>query len=493
MTNVVIYKLKDDFNIDEFRLLYNPIGSGKRGNWVYEIYTKKSNPISPTWLSLVKNLVDATQVGKNIYNSLVIIFSMNTHRFALCAGYGYVDIHNYAVQDYGIDIALRSIDPYKLKSIIQKVPIGNVFTYNRTLRGQYIPEFDQINKKSVLRNIAGKCADKIIGKSISGTTSLTVSGKGEFSDILELLDALVITENKTPVLKIDGLKSAPKEIYNQLNDILMDKINGSEFEDVFICYDDEKIQMSCEKIEVSGELFDFDDAGAILEKTKSFGPGNFKRLYAQGFDCNGQKLPIKKLIDLLEGEVKLNDEIYFRINKKWYKVPQETVKKIEEDFSKFQPEAIPYLSDWRVQNNNPENEDTFLDRVTKSNPQLILAHKKKLLSGGIEFADIYDKEQERIIHVKNGRGAFLRGLFAQGFVSGKLLAGNANFRKEIQAKMGIVINDHSKQRIIYAIFNPKPDISPFTLFAKVDFMERIASLKENNYNVGYVIISPKLG
>ncbi len=74
------------------------------------------------------------------------------------------------------------------------------------------------------------------------------------------------------------------------------------------------------------------------------------------------------------------------------------------------------------------------------------------------------------MHVKKGRGAFLRNLFAQGYVSGSLFNGEDAFKNSAKKKFSIDID--KKYTVVFAIFpedENKID-SIFTLFAKVDFV-----------------------
>ena len=92
-------------------------------------------------------------------------------------------------------------------------------------------------------------------------------------------------------------------------------------------------------------------------------------------------------------------------------------------------------------------------------------------------------------HVKKGRGAFLRNLFAQGYVSGSLFNGDEAFKKLVKDKFGIDVD--KKFTVVFAIF-PEDETkidSIFTLFAKVDFLERCDSLKSMGFDVKYCMIS----
>jgi len=102
---------------------------------------------------------------------------------------------------------------------------------------------------------------------------------------------------------------------------------------------------------------------------------------------------------------------------------------------------------------------------------------------------LIDKENDFLIHVKRGRGAYLRNLFAQGFVSAALLNSSDDFKKQVQEKYGI--DPESKFTVIFAIFpeNVTKQDSIFTLFAKVDLLERQRILGEMGFDVQYCLIA----
>ena len=82
----------------------------------------------------------------------------------------------------------------------------------------------------------------------------------------------------------------------------------------------------------------------------------------------------------------------------------------------------------------------------------------------------------------------MRNLFAQGYVSGSLFHGDEAFKKSAKDKFGIDVD--KKFTVVFAIF-PEDETkidSIFTLFAKVDFLERYDTLKNMGFDVKYCLI-----
>ena len=134
----------------------------------------------------------------------------------------------------------------------------------------------------------------------------------------------------------------------------------------------------------------------------------------------------------------------------------------------------------------------------------------------IEFCDLFkyaDRGQVTLVHVKKDCGAALRALFAQGFVSAKLYDESDEFKKciysaNLKKEKPDLTNAEKQQlaelsnlmkrniKIIFAIFDNKPTHKilatakttseklngTLTLFAKVDFLERVNSIRSMGYS-----------
>lgn len=490
ISKITIYKIDNNFPTETALKDYEKPtnGSSVLGGWHYKIFIRSKPNILPAWKPLVEDIVKEAEIPKNAYASLIIFFSKDDKFFALTAGYGYANVQEYAVSDFGIDIACKSLDPNNLNHLYQKVPTGNVFGLNRTLRGKYIPNNDPINQRSVLKALKGKTINEEWGTSLEGRKSLAISGKKDFQDIIAILDEIVeLEKSQKMTVNIKGLNEVAKELSKTLDQTLIDKINVGQFDDVLFGYDDDLVFNNCENLKIGKEdtLYSIDDIKEVMKAAKRFKPKNTAFIQVVGYNEQNQEIFDRKLIDLIEGELDFDNDKYFRINKKWYKTNADYKKEIENDFKALEKIESDYFKPWQKENGKFVSEDDFLEANVDSNK--ILAHNKKI--SYIEFADIIDKNKHYFIHVKRGRGAFLRNLFAQGYVSGSLFNSDEKFKKAAEDKFSIDIN--KKFTIVFAIF-PEDEInmdSIFTLFAKVDLLERHDSLKDIGFDVKYCLIN----
>lgn len=487
VSKITIYKLNKDFSVNEALFNYSEPKKGEFQNWNYRIFVRSRQNCPPAWRPLVENLLSDDEIPKNSYASLVILFEKNGNRYALTAGYGYADVREFAIRDFGIDIACKTIDPQQLQRLYQKVPTGNVYGLRRTLRGKYMPTNDRINRRSVLKALKGKVINLTLGITIEGRTSLAISGKKVFPEVVDFLDKILKIEKSDKfTVRIKGLDEAIGFLKEELEKELLNRINNNQFDDVLFGYDDDLIFENCEKLKVGRDptFYSIDNIQDVLDTAKRQKSNNPAMVTVIGYDEQNMKIFKKKLIDLIEGELDYKENKYFRIDKKWYKTNAEYIMEIEKDFKAIGTIESSYFKLWKRTNGKFIDERRFLRENVDQNK--ILAHNRKISQ--VEFADIIDSANNYLVHVKKGRGAYLRCLFAQGYVSASMLNGDSEFRKTVMEKFGI---DTSKNfTVVYAIF-PEGETkinSIFTLFAKVDLLERQDALKDLGFDVRYCII-----
>ncbi len=487
VSKVVLYKLDAAAPIEEALADYEAVAQGASGGWDYKVFFRSRAGLRPAWMPLVNGLVPSDEVPRNAYASLVIVFRKADSAYGLAAGYGYASVSKVAVPDFGIDVAQKTLDPNQLAHLIQKIPTGNVYGLTRALRGRYMPVSDPVNQRSVLKALKGKCLDKSIGLSLEGRTSLAVTGKKDLSDVIQLLDRIAALEESSDyTVRIRGLDEAPRGLRSDLDQTLRERVNGADFDDVMFGYDDDLVFRNCEFIRVGRNDADlpYDDVLAILQAARKQYPANAANALIRGYDDQNHDVLESRLFDLIEGELDFDGQKFFRIGRKWYKTNPEYEREIEDEFAAVPTVSSDYFGSWPQDGGGHCSEDEFLEKQTGATK--LLSHTRKVRQ--IEVADLIDTEKRYLIHVKRGRGAYLRNLFAQGFVSASLLRGDSAFRKQAEEKFGV--GDLEQYSVVFGIFpGEEANInSVFTLFAKVDYLERCSSLGSLGFDVRYAII-----
>ena len=242
VSKITIYKLDSNFSAEQALSGYKNQKNGTLQGWNYKIFTRLKPNMPPSWKPLVKDLINDDDIPKNSYASLVFLFEKGENNFALTSGYGYADVREYGIKDFGIDISCKSLDPNQLNHLYQKQPTGNVYGLSRSLRGKYMPTNDSVNQRSVLKALKGKVINQDLGVTMEGRTSLAVSGKKDLSDVVKLLDEIIKIEKSDKfTVNIKGLDEVEKKLRDELDKELLTKINSGKFDDVLLGYDDDLI------------------------------------------------------------------------------------------------------------------------------------------------------------------------------------------------------------------------------------------------------------
>lgn len=488
VSKVVLYRIDPEAPLDEALDDYVEAGIGSRGGWDFTVLVRSKPNVPAGWASLVADVVDdADALPRNSYASLVMLFKRDGRTYALTAGYGYAAVSKCAVPDFGVDIAKKSLNPNELARLFQKQPTGNVYGLDRVLRGKYLPENDQINRKSVLKALRGKCIDQDLGLSLEGRTSLSVNGKKDLDDVIALLDRVVDLEaSDVYTVPIRGLDEVAKRLSQKLDERLAELVDADQVHDIMLGYSDDSIASRCETIRVGSgkETYPFDDVEGILAEARVQRPDSPVSARVRGYDDAGVEVLDTPLMRTLECEIDHDGGTYFRISRKWYRTNPEYETEINNEFKNIE-RLDGYLDGWPQPDGKYVIEDEFL--TAKTCDTRILAHTRKIKQ--IELADLLDTENKYLVHVKKGRGAFLRNLFAQGFVSASLIHGDEDFRAQALEKFGV--SDLQDYTVVLAVF-ANGDVDPdrvFTLFAKVDMVERYSALVDMGFDVKYALIS----
>ena len=133
-------------------------------------------------------------------------------------------------------------------------------------------------------------------------------------------------------------------------------------------------------------------------------------------------------------EVELDSQKYILNNGSWFRVDTNFVQKTNENFDK-----IP-TSDLELPEYCGEGEGKYNESVAAADAErFTLLDNKKIMHGGgqgqVEVCDLLSIDRQ-LIHVKRyGRSNVFSHLFAQGYVSGRLLQLDAEFRKKVREKL----------------------------------------------------------
>jgi len=137
----------------------------------------------------------------------------------------------------------------------------------------------------------------------------------------------------------------------------------------------------------------------------------------------------------LYAEIELDDQKYILNNGSWFRVNTDFVEKTNHDFEK-----IP-ISSLVLPEYCGGGEGKYNASVAANDPDrfALLDDKNKIFHGGghgqVEACDLFSLDRQ-LIHIKRyGRSNVFSHLFAQGYVSGRLIQLDAEFRKKVKDKL----------------------------------------------------------
>lgn len=553
INKVTVYKLKvNDFSSLDFSN-YDKVKDGtldvNGASFPYRLYfLRQGMPVKANWLSLFSSLqlsLTDSQTPKLLFAGFIFIVKIGDSFFGVSGGLGHIAITKNPIEPrFGLILAQKIISLSELKGLIQRDTGGEVNFLDRVFRTAYNPEGDLQNLRRVLTNIRGKLKKEneyfeIIGSSIKAGDSITVTGRKSLEEIIKFLVAInELWHSETAKIKIPQLEYIQKKFYPelliQLEKELINIISNYNNQPVDYLFLDNlelgylpdraeryELTMGRRKISVTSYEDVFRQVASILqeaaddERISAFRKINIK-VY---FDDNSHNtFALSKLVC---GDINFNNDIYFINDGLWYHASSAFVQDLESEL-----ENIPYVNPEDL-NLNEWTSGADEDGYNEGHTNLAVFHRKLIYvteeRGGIEFCDLLKSgDFIRAIHVKKACGAELRALFAQGYVAAKLYSDNRDFREKVlSARFGRngdeQVSDSCKEAlrccgskfkreisIIFAIYDDTPSHKveneaktvtkilkgTLSVFAKVDLISRVVSLRQLGYDVALTRIKP---
>ena len=212
-----------------------------------------------------------------------------------------------------------------------------------------------------------------------------------------------------------------------------------------------------------------------------------KRIYARASRDENENVYEWSAYKCIIAEIELEGQAYSLNNGKWYKINNDFVDRINQQYSNIslcQAEFVDYTH---------EDEDSYNAALKEALDNSYLLHTYKIAIGGgqgnnIEPCDVMWRN--KLIHVKrNGGSSQLSHLFNQALVAGQMWL-DQSFREQLRLKMqedgyrGAVPEPYhaSDYEIVIAIINRFTEVRP-----KIPFFSKVAMCftATNIRNLGY--------
>ena len=421
--------------------------------------------------------------------------------FALTFGYArFLFREDILEEQFGLRIVLNSIKQNELRRI-SKASVGS----NQKQSDEQLPKSSDISEfgfdvnRDLMKNVSGKSEDEMFEKSmLTGGDIFSLTVSRDINNIDELL-VFCYRRYKEETYRerfawIDNIKYVrEKAAIERLNTKLIQTINEEAFDRVWMAVPEVVKWEDIRDFKISGVEDPYSDI--YIEKVISSMRNGLtcvdqlqsKRIYARASQDENKNVYEWSAYKCIIAEIELEGQEYNLNNGKWYKINNDFVTRINQQYS-----DIPLCQDEFVDYTH-ENEDSYNTALKEALENSYLLHTYKIAIGGgqennIEPCDVMWRN--KLIHVKrNGGSSQLSHLFNQALVAGQMWL-DQSFREQLRLKMqedgydGAVPEPYhaSDYEIIIAIINRFTEVRP-----KIPFFSKVAMCfaATNICNLGY--------
>lgn len=408
----------------------------------------------------------------------------------------------FVVKDFGMKIALNSIDPNKLKGMDKLTVDQNMILQKlQSAKSVNVSDFQIGRKNDVLRAISGETLSDSLSNKLYGNEAIHFYKEIEFKDLLNLSILLLEIYQSNAYQKVfpwfDNMKIVKfKPKIKNLDTKLIQNFAANK--NIYLVAPEiiEELYIDQVSLTEHGKLIDFDISDVISyfkENTLQIDLATIKKryIYARTETENEymKKWPLYKCI--LTEITDDDGEFYTLMLGMWFKVDTNYRNEVQEFLSTL-PEAEIDLPN----SSRKEYESNYNDRVPQYNNSIItLDMKYGDEKEKIEFCDLMSLNRQ-FIHVKPWKSSStLSHLFSQGTIAGTLLLEDGKFRRNIKEKIRSIDPnfdyieenslDPSTYEIIFAIIY-KEDVTPvdrIPFFSKINLMHNAKILMRMRYKV----------
>lgn len=515
---ITIYILKDGKSIE------SALRNDNYKKFIFNNYENKefyygySHSYEPKW---VENFFNTELTNINLYNqsSKAVLFSKvlinGVERiFAIPFGYGHSMINKvHCIENFGLKLVLNVVGRNSIRKIGKRTLSSDPKnTIEQLSKIGKISDFGIDIEQDLIEEITGKPKDDLkeffTENLVTGKIAFTVSKKVNIDNIDNLLktcfeyyqkddykndfafidqvkeikDNTFLTNKLISKIKDDGIQDI--KVWMAVPEIIeWEEIAGFSFngknEDLFndITYQDFKSSLTNEQI---GNI-DFD----FLKR---------KRIVAF-MTTEDNEYSHWSAYNCLYCEIKEQRSTYILTNGKWYEIEKDFVDEIENNYRQVlnNSKSISLISA-----NSCEKENEYNERLAQTLSNAILMDRKNIRYGGgasaIEFCDVFDVDNNRLIHIKNYYGSSaLSHLFAQGRVSGQLFLNDEKFREKVKEKENsLPFNSVEKPKptdyqIIFGVISEYEEELNLPFFSKVNLKNEKKLLEAFGFQHIYLV------
>jgi len=513
--NLTIFLLKegitkplDIFSDIDVLKKYDVIQDNSR---IGELYLKPSLKRLPNWLSLFENALDISELDLvNSSTAAVLIIGKKGSTFAVTFGYGRSLLEPSVYEErFGLLVTLNSIDPEKIRRIDKKC-FDSIDRHSIEQASKDVAAGDfGINiEQDLLQAVTGKPLNDDLGTRLTGKDALNVSIKINLPDIPNKLEEYYRKFNDNTYKKyfdwIDQIgEISNKDLINILDSLLMEKINKSDFNQMWLAVphiiDWVRVGGFKYSRSVKADLYDDVHFDKFIKCLRNNNDVRIKTLKNRKIFCisaiSDQVIWSWPVYKCVYCEIEHDGDQFLLSEGKWYRIEGNFVKKINHEFHKipFSKLSLPEYTGGSELEYNRTVYHGNRDKFHLMDGDVIEyggGHSK------IEFCDLYTIDKE-IVHIKKyGSSSVFSHLFNQALVSADLTYLDVEFRKLVNNKLPKKfrfsnVNDRlktSNYEVILAVISHSDKKFTLPFFSKISLTHVARRIMGYGYKVSLLKI-----
>jgi uncharacterized protein (TIGR04141 family) len=475
-------------------------------------FTRDPRRRSPSWFAFVESgLAERLERLHNVSTAAVLFVRAGRRHFAFLFGYGrgllYPDTYE---NDFGLRVALNTVDPDQLRSIdVRTVEELTFYTRRQASRGSSLEEFGLDVTQDLLRGVTGAPRDRNMASRLTGADSLTLNVPISFENLgakcKRLLAAYQADAYKDRFGWIDHLALVRDARSREaLDDVLVSAIRNRKTDKLYLAipepidwqhfagvrystergkkevHEDLDLEEYVDTVEVLGELSVADLRRHSVETERAEGGSGDQ--YWSIYSC-------------IVFEVEWQGNLYALSGGQWFRIAKDFAAQVRTAISQIPAPALSFPNA-KV----GDEEKAYNAKVSQQDADILLLDRR-LVPGafggdGIEVCDLLSKEGHFIHVKKRTRSSTLSHLFAQGTVSAEAFLGDSAFRdglrlsaKKLKPSFVQLVPkdrpDASRYEVVYVIITKKPGNVPSSLpfFSQLHLMQAAHRLRVMGYRV----------
>ncbi len=495
-------------------------------------YMQVNKATTPRWIEFFEGYVTFPPDVQNVSNSMVFIINQGGRFFAVTTGYGHTAVSRSRMQtDFGLRVTLNTIDPDHGMRGLDARRFDNKASQKRLLLSKEgsLGDFEFNLEEDLLRMVAGvpSKAQSKLGTRMVGADSLSLTADMTLPQLGKKCESLLKAFRKKTYKKrfefIDYVVQVKDSaLQGELDAVLDEAFTARSTDHLLLVYPEIDFWQKAERFVVSkGQhkvemddvslkgVYDFLDENDLKDAVPS-------KVHVIGVDGDGNPATQRRpLVDYVVFETKYKDEHYLFTLKKWNKIDDAFVKRVEKDVRTI-PELpssfLPPTLRRKVKAKNGEmvrrieKEGVYNSRVEKKNKDKFVCFDKKLFHGfsgnsSIEVCDLLSKQRHFVAVKKYNGSATLSHLFAQAYVSAECFCDLKEYRQQTANTLpkawpplfDLDEPDLRQITFVYAIADAPAGrvASGLPFFSKVNLRRTTKAIKRMGYQVSIARIEVK--